>query len=94
MPLYEYKREDGSTFEVIQKVSDKILEVCPETGQKVKRLMSPSNAHFKGSGFYQTDYNGKSASNKSSSEKSEKKDDSSSKNKEKKTPCGSGCGCH
>ena len=36
MPTYEYKREDGTTFEIKQSINDDALETCPETGQKVK----------------------------------------------------------
>jgi putative FmdB family regulatory protein len=61
MPIYEYEREDGSTFEIIQK-STEALTVCPTTGLKVKRKISPVVSHFKGTGFYQTDYNGGNAS--------------------------------
>ncbi|MDR9417125.1 MAG: zinc ribbon domain-containing protein, partial [Gracilimonas sp.] len=37
MPTYEYKREDGTTFEITQKMSEDALTTCPTTGQKVKR---------------------------------------------------------
>lgn len=40
MPIYEYKREDGTTFEVHQSMDDKALEECPETGQSCKRIIS------------------------------------------------------
>jgi putative FmdB family regulatory protein len=56
MPLYEYEREDGTKFEVMQKLADSPLETCPETGQKVRRLISAVPSHFKGDGFYITDY--------------------------------------
>lgn len=57
MPTYEYRREDGTTFEVFQKITDDPLEVCPETGQPVERLISGGQPPiFKGSGFYETDY--------------------------------------
>lgn len=57
MPTYEYRREDGSTFEVFQKITDDPLEVCPETGQPVERVISGGQPPiFKGSGFYETDY--------------------------------------
>ena len=59
MPLYEYKCEGcGKTFEVIQKFSDTPLAVHDECGGKVIRLVSPSALHFKGSGWYVTDYAG------------------------------------
>lgn len=57
MPTYEYKREDGSTFEAIQKMSESPLTLCPTTGQKVKRLISGgSGVVYKGEGWYVTDY--------------------------------------
>lgn len=56
MPLYEYRRPDGSTFEVIQKFSDDALTVDPDTGVPVKRVLSAPAIHFKGSGFHNTDY--------------------------------------
>jgi putative FmdB family regulatory protein len=56
MPIYEYRREDGSTFEIEQKITDDPLETCPETEQPVTRLISGGSFHLKGSGFYETDY--------------------------------------
>ena len=56
MPIYEYRRPDGSTFEVIQKFSDDPLTVDPETGVPVERVLSAPAIHFKGSGFHNTDY--------------------------------------
>ena len=40
MPTYVYEREDGDRFEIVQKISDEPLELCPETGQKVKKIPS------------------------------------------------------
>ncbi len=56
MPIYEYRRQDGTTFEVIQKFSDKPLTEDPETGEPVERVYSAPAIHFKGSGFHNTDY--------------------------------------
>lgn len=66
MPTYEYIREDGTRFEVIQKFSDAPLTECPETGQTARRAISGgSGVIYKGSGWYITDYkNGSSAGNK------------------------------
>ncbi len=68
MPTYKYKREDGTTFEVRQSIKDDALEECPETGQKVKRVISGGGGVvYKGEGFYVNDYkNGKNGSNESS----------------------------
>jgi putative FmdB family regulatory protein len=57
MPTYVYKREDGTKFEIQQKITDEPLEECPETGQDVQRIISGSaNLIFKGDGFYVNDY--------------------------------------
>lgn len=63
MPTYEYRREDGTTFEIQQRITEDPLETCPETGQKVERIISGSaGLIFKGDGFYVNDY-GKNSSN-------------------------------
>jgi putative FmdB family regulatory protein len=58
MPTYEYKcLECGHRFDAFQKMSDAPLEVCPECGGKVKRVIGAgAGIIFKGSGFYETDY--------------------------------------
>lgn len=56
MPIYEYRRPDGSTFEVVQSFSDDPLTHDPDTGVPVQRVLHPPAVHFKGSGFYNTDY--------------------------------------
>jgi predicted nucleic acid-binding Zn ribbon protein len=56
MPIYEYRRPDGSTFDIQQSFSDEPLTVDPETGVPVERVLHPPAVHFKGKGFYNTDY--------------------------------------
>lgn len=56
MPIYEYRRPDGSTFEVMQSFSEAPLTHDPETGVEVQRVLHAPAVHFKGSGFYNTDY--------------------------------------
>ncbi len=56
MPIYEYRRPDGTTFEVMQKMSEDALTHDPETGVPVQRVLTPPAIHFKGSGFHNTDY--------------------------------------
>ena len=56
VPFYEYRRADGTTFEVMQKMSDRQLTEDPETGEPVQRVFHPIAVHFKGKGFYNTDY--------------------------------------
>ncbi len=55
MPTYTYRREDGTTFDIRQKFLDDPLEVDPETGQKVTRVIHSAGVIFKGSGYYVTD---------------------------------------
>ena len=60
MPLYEYLcRKCKHRFERIQRFSDAILKTCPECGGTVDQLLSAPAVHFKGSGFYVTDYSRK-----------------------------------
>ena len=68
MPRYEYKRADGSTFEIMQKMSEDPLTECPTTGQPVKRIISGGGGVvYKGDGWYVTDYK-KGGKNSSASE--------------------------
>ena len=61
MPTYVYKREDGTTFELMQGINDEPLEVDPETGQKVHRVITGgAGVVYKGTGWYVTDYKNKS----------------------------------
>jgi len=63
MPTYEYECQVcGHKFEILQKMTDKPIDQCPECGKKVRRLFGAgSGIIFKGSGFYETDYKKKSA---------------------------------
>jgi putative FmdB family regulatory protein len=77
MPIYEYRRPDGTTFEIQQTFSDEPLKVDPDSGVPVERVLHPPAVHFKGKGFYNTDYGTRkrqretaAAADKSSSEKS------------------------
>jgi len=56
MPIYEYRRPDGSTFEILQSITAEPLTEDPETGVPVERVLHAPAVHFKGSGFYNTDY--------------------------------------
>ena len=82
MPIYEYKRPDGSTFEIVQSFSDDALTHDPDTGVPVARVLLAPAVHFKGKGFYNTDYGTRkrqreTAAAASSEESSAKKDSSS-----------------
>jgi putative FmdB family regulatory protein len=56
MPIYEYRRPDGTTFEIQQTFSEDPLKVDPDTGVPVERVLHAPAVHFKGKGFYNTDY--------------------------------------
>jgi putative FmdB family regulatory protein len=56
MPIYEYRRPDGTTFEIQQSFSDDALVTDPDTGVPVERVLHAPAVHFKGKGFYNTDY--------------------------------------
>jgi putative FmdB family regulatory protein len=56
MPIYEYRCEKGHTFEVLQRMGDDPIEKCEACGAPVQRVFHPVAVHFKGSGFYNTDY--------------------------------------
>ncbi len=86
MPVYTYRREDGTTFDYRQKFLDDPLTIDPETGQHVVRVIQPVGVIFKGSGFYVND--SKSASKSSvngtaKTEKTEAKSDSDTKSEAK-----------
>jgi putative FmdB family regulatory protein len=77
VPFYEYRRPDGTTFEVLQKMSDDPLTHDPETGVPVERVFSPIAIHFKGKGFYNTDYGTKKRNREKASSSSSSSDSSS-----------------
>jgi putative FmdB family regulatory protein len=56
MPIYEYRCERGHTFEVMQRMTADPLASCSTCGAPVQRVFHPVAVHFKGSGFYNTDY--------------------------------------
>lgn len=82
MPTYVYRREDGSRFEVQQRITEDALTTCPTTGQSVTRVPSASaGLVFKGAGFYQTDYvrpSGDAGAKGASGDSDAKTDDSAS----------------
>jgi putative FmdB family regulatory protein len=66
VPIYEYRCPNGHTFEVFQRMSDPPPEACEHCGASpIEKVLFPIAVHFKGSGFYSTDYGrgkGKAAS--------------------------------
>jgi len=64
MPLYEYQcSECKERIEVLQKFSDPVLTKCSICGGELERVLSVPSIRFKGSGWYVTDYSGRSNSN-------------------------------
>jgi len=86
VPIYEYKCDNGHVFDVMQKMSEEPLTECVECGAPAHRVLTAPAVHFKGSGFYNTDYgkrkggasNGSSSDSSSSDSKSSSSDSSSS----------------
>jgi putative FmdB family regulatory protein len=101
MPTYDYLCENGHRFELVQRFTEDALDKCVECGAPCKRLLHAPAIHFKGSGFYSTDYgskkrgpNGagqesKSESGASSSGDSGGGDKSSTSSESSKTPASS-----
>jgi putative FmdB family regulatory protein len=75
MPIYEYRCENGHLFEVMQKITDDPVTACETCEAPVQRVFHPIAVHFKGSGFYNTDYG--TAKRKREGEKAESSDSSS-----------------
>jgi putative FmdB family regulatory protein len=86
MPIYEYRCENGHTFEVMQRMTDDPVASCQTCEAPVRRVFHPVAVHFKGSGFYNTDY-GKAkrgAGSESSSDTKPSDDKGSSEKKSEK----------
>src|SRR5689334_2385084 len=85
MPIYEYEcRKCGAHTEAFQKLSDKPLTKCRKCGGKLEKKLSAPAIQFKGTGWYVTDYAGKTtkgekSESESKTEKSEKSDNKSTK---------------
>src|SRR3954447_15869937 len=90
MPIYEYRCENGHTFEVMQRMTDDPITTCEVDGAPVQRVFHPVAVHFKGKGFYNTDYgtkrrnremekSAKDGADKTEAKASEKKSSSSDK---------------
>jgi putative FmdB family regulatory protein len=100
MPIYEYRCDQGHTFEVLQRMSDDPIVACETCEAPVQRVFHPVAVHFKGSGFYNTDYGTRRRSREmkeaaeggsKDSSKSDSKSDSGSKSESssKKSDSGS-----
>jgi putative FmdB family regulatory protein len=82
MPIYEYRCEKGHTFEVLQRMSDDPVAKCEVCGAPVQRVFHPVAVHFKGSGFYNTDYGKQKRAGGGGSDGASSDGDSSSSSKD------------
>jgi putative FmdB family regulatory protein len=100
MPIYEYRCENGHLLEVMQKMTDEPVTHCDQCGASVQRVFHPIAVHFKGSGFYNTDYGtarrkretdaaAKSGADKHDAKQAEKKSSSSSDSSPSSSPSSS-----
>ena len=83
MPIYEYRCDRGHTFEVMQRMTDEPLTSCSTCEAPVQRVFHPVAVHFKGSGFYNTDYGKKKGGPASAESGSGAKSDAGSKGESK-----------
>ncbi len=83
MPTYEYRRPDGTTFEIVQSMSEPSLQTDPDTGVPVERVFHAPAVHFKGKGFYNTDYGTKRRQREMESSAKEGADKNDAKTKDK-----------
>ncbi len=102
MPIYEYRCQAcGSEHEVMQKLSDPLLTVCPACGKpQLKKLISAAGFQLKGNGWYATDFRGGSSGKSGSAGEKPAETSSSSSGTDDSGPakkthgCGGGnCGC-
>ena len=87
MPIYEYKCAKGHVFEVMQRMTDDPITKCEKCGAPVQRVFHPVAVHFKGKGFYNTDYGTKRRArelDKSASEGADKTEAKAKDSKDKK----------
>ena len=91
VPFYEYRRPDGTTLEVMQKMTDPPLTEDPETGVPLERVFHPIAVHFKGKGFYNTDYGTKKRAREKADHEGAKASDAKAADA-KKGEAGSGSG--
>jgi putative FmdB family regulatory protein len=92
MPTYDYRCSNGHVFEVFQRMSDPPPDACEVCGASpVERVLYPVAVHFKGSGFYSTDY-GRGAKKRDTAKESESSGGEAKNSKEKTAAAPSGEG--
>ena len=75
MPIYEYRCQNGHAFEVRQGFTDDPMTKCEVCGTPVARVFRAPAVHFKGSGFYNTDYGTRKRSRENESHEAAKSKD-------------------
>ena len=88
MPIYEYRCEQGHVFDVMQRFTDDPVTTCQTCDAPIERVFHPVAVHFKGSGFYSTDYGKRKRARSEEggeSASSEKKTEGKSESSEKKS---------
>src|SRR5262249_27197940 len=85
MPIYEYRCDNGHHFDVMQKMTDGPITECEVCGAPVQRVFHPVAVHFKGSGFYNTDYGTAKRNRQSAASADSGADKHDSKQAEKKS---------
>jgi putative FmdB family regulatory protein len=86
MPIYEYRCDRGHTFEVMQRMTDDPVTSCSTCDAPVQRVFHPVAVHFKGPGFYTTDYGKKKKSGAAESTSESKSSESKSESKSETKP--------
>jgi putative FmdB family regulatory protein len=90
LPIYEYKCENGHIFETVQRMIDDPLSECEVCGAPCQRVMHPVAVHFKGKGFYTTDYGAKKKAEVGAESKSDGGEPSADSGKSEKPASDSG----
>ena len=90
MPIYEYRCQNDHRFEVLQKFADDPITECEVCGAPAQRVLHPVAIHFKGSGFYSTDYGRRKKAGSESKSEGSSDGKSSEKSEKKSSEGGSG----
>jgi putative FmdB family regulatory protein len=89
MPIYEYRCKKGHTFDAMQRFTDDAIDTCEVCGAPASRVFRAPAVHFKGSGFYNTDYGTRKRSRENEahakSEKASKSSESKSSSSDSKS---------
>jgi putative FmdB family regulatory protein len=88
LPTYEYRCKKGHQFEVVQRMSDDPIAACEVCSEPVDRVFHPVAVHFKGSGFYATDYGRNRGGGGSDSSDAESKKEAATSKTEGKSDSG------